>query len=83
MAGQRTKVKIVRVEIVRWLLLRALDFGQPKAGLDRDNNAYGDAILEFEYLREVAFESIGPNVPACSGLDELRRNPHPLSRLAD
>ena len=76
-------MEIVRVEIVGRLPLRPLDLGQPEARLDSRDHAHGDAILQLEYVSQIAVEPFRPDVPACGGLDELPRNARPLSPLSD
>jgi hypothetical protein len=53
-----------------------------KLGLDRAGDAARDFVLHGEDLGELAVVALRPEVRAGAGIDELRRDPHALARLA-
>ncbi len=43
----------------------------------------GDLVLDLEHVDELAVEALAPDVRIVGDVDELRRDPQPLARLAD
>src|SRR5581483_6491219 len=75
--------EIIGVEAVGALSLHALDFGFPKARLDRADHTQRDFILNREDVGEQSIVSIGPEVRPRFRLDELSADANAVSCLAE
>src|SRR5271166_6977016 len=50
---------------------------------ERGDNLLGNVVLDGEDVRKVSVKALGPEMPACLGVNQLRRNAHPVARFAD
>ena len=80
--GQSPQIKIVGVQAVRALALRTLDLRLPQAWLDGADDAQRDLVLDFENVAERPVISLGPDVGAVRGLDELAGDANAVPGLA-
>src|SRR5207237_7821826 len=75
---QGPQIEIVGVETFRALAPGALDLGVAQARLDRADDAQGNLVLQFEDVVERAVISLGPDMRAGRGLDQLRGDTDPV-----
>src|SRR6266536_1192603 len=81
-AGLPAQIIVVSVEAPGGLALGALDLRLFEPGRDRADDALGHLVLELENVLERAVETVGPQMRPVCRIDELRRDAHPVGRLA-
>ena len=79
---QSAHVKVVGIEARRRLSQAAVDFGLAQVRFDRAGDLPRHLVMQVENILERAVELVRPEVRARSGIDELRRDAHPVCRLA-
>ena len=50
---------------------------------ERGDNLLGNIVLDVEDVRKVSVKALGPEMPACLCVNQLRRNAHPVAGFAD
>src|SRR6516164_9324816 len=65
-----------------WPLGDALTLEFEQFQLDSAGDGGGDLVLQFEQVGQIAVASLGHDVMAGIGLDQLRRDPYPTARFA-
>ena len=80
--GQSPEIEIVGVEAVRPLALRALDLGPAEFGSMMPTMSGGDLVLQVEDVLERAVESVGPEMRAGLGFDQLAGDARRVAGLA-
>ena len=78
----RTQIQVVGSEVTCRTVRRTRSFSGLQFRLDNARNAYRDLILEIEHVVERAVETVGPEMCASFGLDQLRCDAHFASGLA-
>src|SRR5260221_6590525 len=66
--------EIVGIDALGWLPSCTLDFSVSKSRLNGAKNACGNAVLKIEDIFQRTIESLGPNVSASGGVDQLGRD---------
>ncbi len=79
---QRAQIEVIGVEIVGMLSPGAFDLRALQAGLDDADDLVGDLVLQVENVFQRAVVAVGPQMRPGRGLDQLRRDAHPVARLA-
>src|SRR5262249_18514129 len=80
--GLPAQVIVISVEAPGRLALGALDLRLLQLRRNRADHASGHLILELENVLQRAVETVGPEMTAGGGIDELRRDSHAVCRLA-
>src|SRR5262245_2445213 len=80
--GQCLEVVLVGSQAFGAFALGTGDFSGKYFRLDRAYNGFGDLVLEIEYIIEPAVETIGPNMVARPGVNQLGYDAHTVLRLS-
>src|SRR6185369_15654519 len=76
------QVTVVGMMAVGWLVLGALDLGSLQLGGDRPHNIQRHLVLKIEDVSDFAIVTLGPDMCARIGLDELTGNPNAIADFA-
>ena len=77
------QIEIVAFEFLRGLVPRPLELGLLEPRRDQADDAGRDLVLQAEYILELAFEPVRPDMGAARGLDQLTGNADPVAGPAD
>ena len=80
--GHAAQKIIVGVEALGRLALGPFDLGLLQLGRDGAHHARGHLILQIEDVRQLAVETVRPEMRARRSIDELPGDAHPVARLA-
>jgi len=64
-------MEVVGSQITGWSLQRSTDFSSLQGRLDDSGDADCNLVLELEYVLERAVETVGPEMGAVTGVDQL------------
>src|SRR5205814_8555659 len=79
--GESAEVEVIGVETFGRLAAGARDLGEAEARLDCADDVRCDLVLKLENIIESAVESVGPDMRAGRGIDQLACNSHPIRGL--
>src|SRR5438477_11892491 len=81
-SSKRAQIEIVRSEVMRRTGSRTADFSGLQRRLDHAGDVDRHLILKIENVFQGAVETIGPEMGAGLGLDQLRGDARPVPTLA-
>src|SRR5215831_21344370 len=79
---QRAQVKIVNTEVLRRLAAGPLDLGEAQPRFDRANDIRRHLVLQIENVVDRTVETVGPDMRAGGGVNQLASDAHAVAGLA-
>src|SRR5690242_11729758 len=80
---KRPEHEIIGIQVIRPLSSDTTNLGLAQVWFDRADQAHGDRVLNLENVVQPTVVTLSPDRHSCLGLDQSRRYPDPLVRLAN
>src|SRR5215472_19311277 len=81
--GTRSDQHVPGTKVLGRAVLRTNAFGFHQLWLDGSHNLPGDLVLKRKDVGQLAIVTVGPEVLAADGIDQLGGNPYAVAALAD